>query len=182
MKYKSKEFKDKLNETVILRNAEHSDASDLIEYLKTIAGESRFLINEPEEIKYTLEGEESFIKERIEAPKELMLIATIDGKHIGNCSLSAIGNNFRYSHRCEIEIALYKEYTGRGIGKIMLSEILKVAKEIGYEQVELEVMSKNTSAIALYEKLGFVKYGTFPDNMKYKDGTYDDAIWMMKKL
>ncbi len=26
------------------------------------------------------------------------------------------------------------------------------------------------------------KIGTFPDNMKYADGTYMDANWMMKKL
>ena len=34
----------------------------------------------------------------------------------------------------------------------------------------------------MYEKLGFEKFGTFPDNMKYADGTYMDANWMMKKL
>ncbi len=28
----------------------------------------------------------------------------------------------------------------------------------------------------------FEKYGTFPDNMKYADGSYMDAYWMMKKL
>ena len=30
--------------------------------------------------------------------------------------------------------------------------------------------------------LGFIKYGTFPSNMKYSDGTYASADWMMKKL
>ena len=33
-----------------------------------------------------------------------------------------------------------------------------------------------------YEKLGFEKHGTFPDNMKFADGSYMDAYWMMKKL
>lgn len=51
-----------------------------------------------------------------------------------------------------------------------------------HEQEELEVISSNTSAIALYKKLGFKKYGTFPNNMKYVDGTYESADWMMKKL
>ncbi|SFQ49832.1 hypothetical protein SAMN04487928_1692, partial [Butyrivibrio proteoclasticus] len=32
------------------------------------------------------------------------------------------------------------------------------------------------------EKLGFEKFGTFPDNMKYADRSYMDAYWMMKKL
>ena len=50
-------------------------------------------------------------------------------------------------------------------------ELLTIAaKESGFEQAELEVISDNQNAITLYEKLGFQKYGTFPDNMKYADG------------
>ena len=60
--------------------------------------------------------------------------------------------------------------------------ILDIAKKAGYEQAELEVIANNKPAIALYEKLGFQKYGTFPDNMKYADDSYADAYWMMKKL
>lgn len=64
----------------------------------------------------------------------------------------------------------------------MLEHVLKTAKESGFEQAELEVISDNKRAIALYEKLGFRKYGSFPDNMKYADGSYASADWMMKKL
>ena len=64
----------------------------------------------------------------------------------------------------------------------MLNTIFKVAKETGYEQAELEVIADNKNAIELYKKLGFEEYGRFPDNMKYADGTYVDAYWMMKKL
>ena len=64
----------------------------------------------------------------------------------------------------------------------MLEMVLDIAKKAGYEQAELEVIANNKPAIALYEKLGFQKYGTFPDNMKYADGSYIDAYWMMKKL
>lgn len=42
------------------------------------------------------------------------------------------------------------------------------------------MISDNQNAITLYEKLGFQKYGTFPDNMKYADGHYASADWMMK--
>jgi Sortase and related acyltransferases len=111
-----------------------------------------------------------------------MLLATADGCHIGNCSLSDAGPFKRYQHRCQIAIALYQKYWGCGIGQMMLSTILSVARELGYEQAELEVAANNTSAIALYKKLGFQTYGTFPDNMKYADGSYTDMLWMMKKL
>ena len=174
--------KDKLGREIVLRNAEVSDGEALVKYMKATAAETPFLIREPEEVTLTPEQEESFLQSKIEDDKELMLIATIDGKHIGNCSLMRMGSYKRYSHRCDVAIALYKEYCGAGIGKIMLETILDVARQCGYEQAELEVIANNENAIALYEKLGFKEYGRFPDNMKYSDGPYVDAIWMMRKL
>ena len=64
----------------------------------------------------------------------------------------------------------------------MMQTVLDVAKNLGYEQAELEVISNNKGAIELYKKLGFEKYGSFPNNIKYSDGTYAEAEWMMKKL
>ena len=182
MKFEAIQIKDKLGRDIVLRSAQGSDAEALIEYLKVTTGETPFLIREPEEVTITLEQEISFIESKIKSEKELMLIATIDGKHIGNCSLMSIAPYKRYAHRCEVAIALYQEYCGLGIGKAMMQTVLDVAKELGYEQAELEVISDNKNAIKLYENLGFKKYGTFPTNMKYADGTYADAEWMMKRL
>ncbi len=182
MKFEPIEFKDKLGRTIVLRNAETSDAADLIEYLKITASETPYLIREPDEVKLTIEQQKRFLENKISADRELMLIATIDGKHIGNCSLMEIVPYKRYFHRCEVAIALYQEYCGRGIGRMMMQTVLDVAKGLGYEQAELEVISDNKTAIELYKKLGFKKYGCFPQNMKYSDGTYADADWMMKKL
>ena len=182
MRFEPEEIKDRLGRTIVLRNAELSDADDLIRYLKVTTGETPFLIREPDEVTLTPKQENEFIKGRISDERELMLIATIDGKHIGNCSLMRIGPYKRYAHRCEVAIALYQEYCGIGIGSRMLQTVLDVAKKAGYEQAELEVIADNTGAVSLYQKLGFIKYGQFPQNMKYADGTYADADWMMKKL
>ena len=182
MRFTEKSYTDKNGDTFILRNAELSDAADLIRYLKVTTEETPYLIREPEEVSLTEEQEQNFLQRKIDAERELMLVAIVDGKHVGNCSLMSVGEFNRYRHRCDVAIALYQEYCGRGIGKIMLETILEVAKKLGYEQAELEVIADNETAIALYEKLGFIKYGTFPDNMKYKNGNYADAYWMMKKL
>ena len=182
MKFESICFEDKLGREVVLRNAVESDAAALIEYLKVTAVETPYLIREPEEITLTIEQEKRFIQGKIDGDRELLLIALIDGKHIGNCSLMNIAPYKRYAHRCGLAIALYQEYCGCGIGKVMMETVLEAAKMAGYEQAELEVISDNQNAISLYKKLGFEKYGTFPDNVKYSDGTYADADWMMKKL
>lgn len=173
---------DKTGSEVILRNARESDAEDLIKYLKITTSETPYLIREPDEVLLSLEQEQNFIRRILDSDRELMLVAFIDGKHIGSCSLMGVGEYRRYYHRCDVAIALYQEYWGRGIGKMMMKSMLEIAKEIGYEQAELEVIADNQKAIALYENLGFVKYGRFPDNMKYKNGKYADAYWMMKKL
>ena len=64
----------------------------------------------------------------------------------------------------------------------MLERVLKIAKEIGYEQAELEVVTKNTGARALYEDMGFVQYGELHNSTKYKDGSYADTALMVKRL
>lgn len=111
-----------------------------------------------------------------------MLLVFENETHIGNCSISSLGGFSRYAHRCDMAIALYQKYCGAGIGRAVIEEALNAARDMGYEQAELEVAAGNEPAVRLYESLGFQKYGTFPDNMKYKDGTYEDAYWMMKKL
>lgn len=175
-------IKDKQDREIILRSAEEKDAEFLLDFLKITAAETPFLLREPDEITLSIEQEQDFIKAKKDSENEILLIAEIEGKHIGNCSLMSVGGFRRYRHRCEIAIALYQEYCGLGIGKAMLEMLLDIAKQVGYEQAELEVIANNKSAIALYEKLGFQKYGTFPNNMKYADGSYGDAYWMMKKL
>lgn len=173
---------DRCGQKIELRSAALSDSDALITFLKTTSGETPYLIREPDEIQVTQEQERAFLQDKIDAERELLLLAFADGKHIGNCALMCLGDYRRYAHRCTVAIALYQAYCGRGIGRLMLETVLQAAKEIGYEQAELEVMAGNTGAVALYEKLGFRKFGTFPRNAKYADGSYDSAYWMMKEL
>ena len=182
MKYGPFEIQDKLGGTVVLRSPELSDAEALIEYMKGTSGETRFLLNEPETVTITMDQEIELLKGRIAAERELMLIAEVDGEIAGCSALMEIDSRPRFVHRCGLAIALYKKYWGRGIGRAMMETLLNVAKDQGYEQAELEVMEGNERAKALYESLGFVQYGILPNNMKYKDGTYADSYWMMKKL
>lgn len=166
---------------LLLRNARTEDAKMLLEYLKVTSGETRFLVKDPEEITLTLDEEREFIERQNTSERNLMLVGFLDGEHVGNCSFMGIGDG-RYRHRASMGIALYRKYTGLGIGTVMIEMLLSIAKENGIEQMELEVVADNERAISLYKKMGFEVFGTFPDNMKYKDGTYADALWMMKKL
>lgn len=87
MVFKGKSMKDTLGRTIVFRNAIPEDAGDLIKYLKITSAEAPYLIREPEEITITKPEEEQFIQAKIEANRELMLVAFMDGKHIGNVLL-----------------------------------------------------------------------------------------------
>jgi len=183
MLYKERVIASVEDQDVLLRNARAEDAENLLHYLKATAEETRFLSREPNETEdMTIEQETEFIRSRNESSTDMFLVAERGNELVGTCSFMGKGNFRRYAHRCDIGIALYQKYWGQGIGTAMLTEILSAAKQAGYEQAELEVVSDNWSAIQLYEKIGFQKYGTFPHNMKYADESYADAEWMLKWL
>ena len=167
--------------TLVLRNAEEADAGQLIEYLKNTTAETRFLVREPEEITATAEEECRCISSMYESEHALMLLAFLDGELAGNCSFTGMPQK-RYRHRATVGIALCRKFMGLGIGTVMMETLIQAARNQGLEQLELEVIADNAPAIGLYKKLGFEVCGTLPNNMKYKDGTYADALWMRKKL
>ena len=134
MIYQDREIQTKDGRTVILRNARPEDSEALIEYLKVTATETSFLVSEPEEITLTMEQEERFIRSKMESPDELMLIGTLNGKHVGNCAICSLGTKQRYRHRCSVAIALYQEYCGLGIGRQMLRAALDEAEKYGYSR------------------------------------------------
>lgn len=166
---------------LLLRNATENDAMMLIDGLRQVCGETRFLLKEPEEITLTLEEEKDFIKGNNASETNVFLIGFLDGEYVGNCSL--MGKSLlRQKHRASMGIALKQQFTGLGIGTAMMEKIIALATQMGYEQLELEVVANNERAIHLYKKMGFEIYGTFPSTMKYLDGTYADEHWMMRKL
>lgn len=165
-----------------IKSPKLEDVEQLIEYLKISACETDFLLKYPEEVNISEEQEKGILQWFIDSERDAMILAEVDGRLVGNCSFSPVGKKIRVRHRCSIGIALCEKVWGLGIGTYLLQELITKAKECGYEQMELNVISRNERAIKLYEKMGFVKYGSMPNAMKHKDGTYDDEFMMVKQL
>ena len=182
MEYTEKTVKLKNGKTCFLRRGEEADAAMLVDYLKATAGETPYLMREPEEVQLTAEEEWDLIREKNSEERTLNLLAFVDGEHAGNCAFNPVSERSRARHRCTVSIALYRKFWGMGIGTALLGEILDMAKSAGYEQAELEVVSANAPALALYRKLGFETVGTIPRAMKYRDGSYADFLFMVKTL
>ncbi|AKF92752.1 GNAT family N-acetyltransferase [Brevibacillus laterosporus] len=51
--------------------------------------------------------------------------------------------------------AVKPEWRGRGIGKLMMKELLSIYEELNIDIATLEAIAENRSAISLYEKMGY---------------------------
>ena len=111
-----------------------------------------------------------------------MLVAVVDGKVAGNSAINSIGTKRKICHRCSLAIALYKEYWNLGIGTAMIGYLTELAKQIGYRQIDLEVVAENTQAQALYRKCGFTESGRRINALRFDDGSFHDEILMYKSL
>lgn len=182
MKFDAKEITLKNGKKCVLRPTMPRDAKEMLRYLKVTSAESEHLLRYPDEVSYTLEGERDILKRLYEDPRSVMMLAEIEGKIAGNCSINGFGDKRKICHRSSFAIALYKDFWGMGIGSAMTEYACELARKIGFEQVELEVVEENTRGRALYAKCGFVETGKIACGFKYDDGSYSDLIVMSRRL
>lgn len=164
---------------IVLRSAKLDEAQMLIDYLKTVTGETRFLFCESDEVKDTVKEEEQFIREHNEARDALLILAFVDGEYAGNCSFEGKKGSRRVRHRAGIGIALFQKYTGFGLGRFLLERLLTEIRNLKFQQVELTVVGGNSRAYHLYESLGFKECGRILNANQYDDGSYDEDILMV---
>lgn len=182
MKLEDKKVKLKDGTKCILRSPNEQDAESVIEYLKITSDETYFMIRYPEEITITIEEEKKILNENLKSDKDIMVAAFIDGELAGNAGISCVRNLIKLEHRAVFGISIKERYWNNGIGNVLLQEIIKQAKLMGYEQVELGVFADNKRAQNLYKKHGFEVWGFSKNAFKLKDGTYRDEIIMGRML
>lgn len=84
-------------------------------------------------------------------------MAEHDGKAVG-AVWARVMNDYGHidNNTPSLAVSLYREYRGKGIGSLLLNEMLKMLKARGYSQVSLAVQKANY-AVRMYEKAGFRK-------------------------
>lgn len=107
------------------------------------------------------------------------LVAEVDGRIVGNITLHRSDNPRTY-HSGGFGMAVHPDYWGMGVGKRLLGAMVDLADNwLNLQRIELEVYPHNTTAIRLYEKLGFVIEGR-RRLYSYGDGRWNDAYFMAR--
>lgn len=97
---------------------------------------------------------EKSLREELENPQAYFFVADVGGEIAGYMgTISAFGE-------CSVtNIAVKEKWRNKGIASSVLHRAILNSVYLGDEFITLEVRKSNTSAIALYEKFGFVKMG-----------------------
>lgn len=161
----------------LIREIEVEDAKELLRYVDTISDESDNLTFGKGEFVMTLEQEIDYIKGVLSDDNKVSYVAVVNDEIIGNISYAG-GGKIRTRHCGEFGVAVKKEYWGQGIGKTLIEVLIAWAEKSKYcEKLNLGVNEDNHNAIALYEKLGFIKEGLLINYMKI-NGRYVNSLAM----
>lgn len=165
-----------------LRNETENDAQEVLDVFNLTHAETDYLLTYPDENSFTVEQEGAFPKAKTESSNEIEIIAVVDGKIAGTAGIDAVGNKYKTKHRAEFGIGIAREFWGLGLGRALTEACIECAKEAGYTQLELDVVSDNVSAISLYKKVGFVEYGRNPKGFNSRISGYQELIYMKLDL
>ena len=90
---------------------------------------------------------------------------------------------FREAYKFTVEHSVYanKNYIGKGIGHLLLTELIELAKKQNLHTMIGVIDSENESSIAFHEKFGFEKAG-FIKESGFKFDRWLHSVFMQKIL
>jgi len=83
-----------------------------------------------------------------------------DGTIVGFGSLSPYKERPAYSTSVEDSVYVHRDHQGRGIGKLVLTELVAVATTHGFHAMFARIVGGHQSSIGLHKSLGFELVGT----------------------
>ena len=114
----------------------------------------------------------TILKEEIESNNSMYIVAKIDSELVGFAGIKIIMDEADI-----MNVVTKKTFRNKGIGTLLLENLISIAYELQLSSISLEVNEENSPAIHLYEKFRF-------KNLGIRKNYYQDknAIIMTKKL
>ena len=112
-----------------------------------------------------------------ENPPEAHLVAELNGNVVGYIRLKPPTRLPENAHVMQVQgLAVDPSARRRGIGATLLTAAMERLRERGTRKLTLRVLSTNTAAIALYERLGFICEGVLHGEFIIKGRDVDDVF------
>ncbi|MFL2770529.1 MAG: N-acetyltransferase family protein [Rhodospirillaceae bacterium] len=164
--------------STIIRDASHEDMSEVTAIYDSYVQNSAATF---EEISPTVD--EIMVRYKSLLSMELpFLVATKDNKIFGYAYAGMYRTRSGYKYTVEDSVYVNPKYLGLGIGRQLLTELIKRCESLGYRQMIAVIGdSANTASIALHSQLGFRVIGALPATGR-KFGRWIDTVLMQRAL
>ena len=103
------------------------------------------------------------------------------GKLVGYAYASTYRPRPAYRFTCEDSIYLHPDAIGKGLGKVLLGELISQSQAFGFKQMIAVITAESAASIALHEKFGFDTVGRHAA-LGLKFDRWLDVIHMQKAL
>ncbi len=160
----------------VLRIAGPNDAVALMKLKQRLDEETSFMLLEPDERDTSTQTLARHLEEVSRSQNSVVIVADQHGDLAGYVEL--VGGKFRRNRSTtHVIIGVLAEASGKGVGTGLLEEAKRWAAARGVHRIELNVMARNHRAIALYERMGFVREGRRVGCLLI-DGKFLDELYM----
>jgi RimJ/RimL family protein N-acetyltransferase len=115
---------------------------------------------------------------RIDYHRVFPLVAEADGRIVGDASLHMRKVGWK-RHLGNVRVVVAKDYQGRGLGTLLINEIVELAGEYGLEKLVAEIHLQALGAFTAFKKAGFSVKAVFEDLVKDPAGKSSDLVVMV---
>jgi RimJ/RimL family protein N-acetyltransferase len=107
---------------------------------------------------------ESYFNGVLLVPERVLFVGRLDGVIVGSAQLvRPIRNNEAQAFAARLEHSFIAPYArGHGLARMMTLRVEEAARGLGYHVLNLDVRETQEAAIALYESMGFIRWGVHP--------------------
>ncbi|KOF55631.1 MULTISPECIES: GNAT family N-acetyltransferase [Clostridium] len=106
-------------------------------------------------------------------------LVAYDGKNVlGWAALSPTSSRCVYKGVAEVSIYIGGAYRGKGVGKSILSNLIKLSEKNGIWSLYSAIIRENSSSIALHKSCGFREIGIREKVAKMSNGIWHDTVLM----
>lgn len=162
---------------IAIRQADERDVTLILSLMnEAILHTTSSYYYEPKDAAYVNE----WMKNKAKA--EMPVIVYDDGNSsIGYATYDYFRPKEGYRFTVENSIYLKAEYRHKGIGKLLMENLLGIAKRQGVHSMIAGIDAENITSIQFHEKLGFIKVGHFRE-VGFKFERWLDLVFMQKLL
>ena len=127
----------------------------------------------------SVDSRRAFIVER--KPEHPIWVAERDGVAIGWAALAQHQPRSAYGHTLENSIYLHPGHVGRGIGTLLMSQLVADAQRRGFHSLIAGACSEQAGSIALHERMGYRRCAHFHEVARKFD-RWLDVVYLERLL